>query len=69
MKIVEVKNNEATNTAEERLLTMGELDDEEVVVPNRAAEKEKLKRQERLLKTEIKASIEALKGDVAIGMT
>ena len=47
MKQIDMKHDEATNTAEEKLFTMGELEQEEPTVPMRQLSWDKLIREER----------------------
>ena len=64
-----MKHDEATNTAEEKLFTMGELEQEEPTVPMRQLSWDKLIREERVMKVDIQAMVENIKLVVNTRMT
>ena len=69
MKQINMKHDEATNTAVEELFTMGELEQEEPPAPMRQQSWDKLIREERVMKVEIQAMVENIKLVVNTRMT
>ena len=58
MKQIDMKHDEATNTAVEKLFTIGELEQEEPAAPMRQQSWDKLIREERVMKVEYLAMVE-----------
>ena len=69
MKQINMKHDEATNTAVEKLFTMGELEQEEPAAPMRQQSWDKLIREERVMKVDIQAMVENIKLVVNTRMT
>ena len=68
MRLIEMKQNAATDEAESKLVDMGEIEVDHVA-PNPEVELVKLRRKERLLKADIKHGMETLKPIVEGAMT